>query len=105
MVSPRVRNVYLRSRCNIAQFFEIEAYTRRRNKMNDDLPCSGWPEDSTKAEDRLRKDRPRSFLVHDSDRSDRNRLLHPEVPYRLTDGPKGVRVGRLVEVISPVDDS
>lgn len=37
--------------------------------MNDHLPCSGWPEDSTKAEGRLRKSSPRSFLVaHDSDR-------------------------------------
>ena len=37
--------------------------------MNDHLPCSGWPEDSTKAEGCLRKSSPRSFLVaHDSDR-------------------------------------
>lgn len=71
--------------------------------MNDDLPCSGWPEDSTKAEGRLRKDMPRSFLVHDSDRSDRNRLLHLEVPCRLIGGPKSLSVGRMIEVISPVD--
>lgn len=71
--------------------------------MNDHLPCSGWSEDSTKEESGLRKGSPRSFLVaHDSDRSGRDRVLHPEVSCWLT-GPKGLvrwlygRYLRLVE--------
>lgn len=66
--------------------------------MNDHLPCGGWSEDSTKEESGLRKGSPRSFLAaHDSDRSGRDRVLHPEVSCWLT-GPKGLYVGRVVDI-------
>lgn len=76
--------------------------------MNDDhLPCSGWSEDSTKEESGLRKGSPRSFLVaHDSDRSGRDRVLHPEVCLVLAGliGPLGwsLYVGRWMVDRSPV---